>query len=129
MRRQDYYAPLLRFGVGRGPVQPFYLTPPKRYDYHSPRGSRLNIKSSGRNTSPFNTFWYIDLGGASVTTKVLQGYDKVTRGLPPQEKCCVARSTQLIPYKMMDSNDPRRKKARDRQRSIGRIKKMRTGHA
>lgn len=32
-----------------------------------------------------------------------------------------------IPYKMMDSNDPRRKKARDRQRSIDRIRKKKSG--
>lgn len=31
-----------------------------------------------------------------------------------------------IPYKMMDSNDPRRKKARDRQRSIERIRKKKS---
>ncbi len=31
-----------------------------------------------------------------------------------------------IPYKMMDSNDPRRKKARDRQRSIDRIRKKKS---
>lgn len=34
----------------------------------------------------------------------------------------VARRGTQIPHKMMDSNDPRRKRARDRQRSIERIR-------
>ncbi|CAB1111061.1 unnamed protein product [Ectocarpus sp. CCAP 1310/34] len=120
---KDYYEPSLGRCSGQGATRPFYLTPPKRYMYYSPQGSRLKVKSSNRKTSPFNTFWYIRLGDGAVTSKILQSYDAASRKLDINARCCVARTTQQIPYKMMDSNDPRRKKARDRQRSIDRIRK------
>ncbi|CBJ33721.1 conserved unknown protein [Ectocarpus siliculosus] len=120
---KDYYEPSLGRRSGQGATRPFYLTPPKRYMYYSPQGSRLKVKSSERKTSPFNTFWYIHLGDCAVTSKILQSYDAASRKLDINARCCVARTTQQIPYKMMDSNDPRRKKARDRQRSIDRIRK------
>lgn len=41
-----------------------------RYMYYSPQGSRVNVKSSERKTSPFNTFWYIRLGDGGVTSRV-----------------------------------------------------------
>lgn len=47
-----------------------YTVETHRYSYHSPQGSRLNVKSSERKTSPFNTFWYIHLGDATVSSKV-----------------------------------------------------------
>ncbi|CAM9722968.1 unnamed protein product [Ectocarpus sp. 4 AP-2014] len=120
---KGYYEPSLGRGSGQGATRPFYLTPPKRYMYYSPQGSRLKVKSSERKTSPFNTFWYIRLGDGAFTSKILQSYDAASRKLDINARCCVARTTQQIPYKMMDSNDPRRKKARDRQRSIDRIRK------
>ncbi|CAN0523488.1 unnamed protein product [Ectocarpus sp. 12 AP-2014] len=120
---KDYYEPSLGCRSGQGATRPFYLTPPKRYMYYSPQGSRLKLKSSERKTSPFNTFWYIRLGDGAVTSKILQSYDAQSRKLDINARCCVARTTQQIPYRMMDSNDPRRKKARDRQRSIDRIRK------
>ncbi|CAM9448090.1 unnamed protein product, partial [Hapterophycus canaliculatus] len=123
---KDYYEPCLGRGSGQGTALPFYLTPAKRYMFYSPRGSRLNVKSSERKTSPFNTFWYIRLGNGATTSKILQSYDSVSRKADVATRCCVARTTQQIPYKMMDSNDPRRKKARDRQRSIDRIRKKKS---
>ncbi|CAM9786427.1 unnamed protein product [Pylaiella littoralis] len=123
---KDYYESSLGRRPGRGATLPFYLTPPKRYTYYSPAGSRLKVKSSERKTSPFNTFWYIRLGDGGVTSKILQSYDAVSRKAESDARCCVARTTQQIPYKMMDSNDPRRKKARDRQRSIDRVRKKKS---
>lgn len=123
---KDYFNPALSGGTGGRPLGLFYLTPAKRYSFYSPQGSRLSVKSSERKTSPFNTFWYIHLGDSTITSKILQDYDGVSRKTPALGRCCVARTAAQIPYKMMDSNDPRRKKARDRQRSIERIRKKKS---
>jgi hypothetical protein len=101
----------------------FYLVPVSRYRFHSPASARLNIKAGARRTSPFPSFWYCWLPDGHLLKRVSRAFDVAKQGLPQPERCVLALSEKYIPLQCMDSNDPLRKKARDRERRAKRKKK------
>lgn len=90
---------------------PCYLTPPYRYEYHSPSFLRSNLNSGQLKTSPFLSFWYIQLG--KYKDAICKYYKKTYSQV---SGCSLAYDTDMIPRKFKDSFDPNRKKLRKNQR-------------
>ncbi|CAM9405933.1 unnamed protein product [Phaeothamnion confervicola] len=103
-------------GDGRGALSVSYVVPPRRYRYHSPGGVRQNVISGERRTAPFVTFWYVSLGLPGATKAAMAAFHAASASRSEEDRCVVAVTATQIPFKAMDSNDPLRRKQRDRQR-------------
>ena len=114
---KDYYKEAVIACEKKGGV--LLIAPPRRYSYHSPKDCRSNVKAGARKTSPFTSFWYVYCGSKALTEKVIEALGSVDA----ERRCVACRRPEDLPYKLMDSNDPVRKKARDRERSERRKKK------
>jgi len=113
---KDYFSSAL---VSEGKVIPqrlFYIVPKNRYLYWTPKG-RHQQKSKDK-TSPFITFWYINIGPTvEVALKWLSDQQKTNYIL--------AKKLSQLPEHVLDPNDIRAKKiknARKRQKFAQRKK-------
>ena len=90
---KPYFLPALTGqvnGQGKGRSSPVFVCPRKRYNYWTPKGLREkgkvqgHVSSLGHRTSPFVSYWFVDLGPA-VPKRELLG-----------QKSALAGSTRLM---------------------------------
>jgi hypothetical protein len=121
--RKPYYAECLALRAGQA-ATPMYLTPGHRYAYQSPASLRHQLKSKELATSPFLSFWYLDLG-SKLNTKVAKWWQRTQLQkvqFAPIEFPTLTTRLQQLPRKYMDSHDPNRKRMRKNQRDAAKKK-------
>ena len=94
----------------RSAVRPAFLVPPTRYVYETPAGYRSDAKAAL--TSPFPSFWYFH-AGAGLHGHVLARW---WRQASHRTACVLAITARQLPLRVMDDNDPEKRRVRDRAR-------------
>ena len=123
--RKPYYEECLALRAGQA-ATPMYLTPGHRYAYQSPASLRHQLKSKELATSPFLSFWYLDLG-AKLNAKVAKWWQRTQLQkvqFAPIEFPTLTTRLQQLPRKFMDAFDPNRKRMRKNQRDAAKKKKL-----
>eukprot|EP00040_Diaphanoeca_grandis_P017730 m.92969 g.92969 ORF g.92969 m.92969 type:complete len:282 (-) comp26589_c0_seq1:74-919(-) len=93
------------------PVGEFYVTPSERYMYRTPTGLR-DVKAGALSTSPFVTFWFC--GAWAYRDDLVKWWCE--DGKSESTQCRLRLTTNKLPRKFKDSNDPSRPRLRKKQR-------------
>eukprot|EP00658_Telonema_sp_P-2_P026863 TRINITY_DN20881_c0_g2_i1.p1 TRINITY_DN20881_c0_g2~~TRINITY_DN20881_c0_g2_i1.p1 ORF type:complete len:171 (+),score=37.44 TRINITY_DN20881_c0_g2_i1:119-631(+) len=105
---KPYYEPAFK----QAPSKPFFLTPPGRYVYHTPKGMR-QVNSHALQTAPFVSMWYCGFG--AVTGELIKWWKRDSE-VWESEGVKIARAKKHLPQNMMGSYDPNRRRRRKKQR-------------
>ena len=116
--RKQYYQP----AIGGEGVKPLFLIPDplKPYRYWAPGRKGFEERNQAKGTTPFETFWYVDMAG-------LVSHDEVRawwlKKFAPHSRCTLPALDEALPQqqRLQKRGNPRaRKIAAQRERETGR---------